>query len=86
MAKNEVVTSWRTYNKKDDKGEPDKRWRDDLDKYWSDTIWQRTAQDRLIWRQLLRSSSNHGTIQLPNDDDDYWQMFFCTLSQEHDLI
>ena len=23
-------------------------WTDDLDKYWSDTIWQRTAQDRLI--------------------------------------
>ena len=22
-------------------------WRDDLDKYWSDTIWQRTTQDRL---------------------------------------
>ena len=28
-------------------GRPAKRWRDDLDKYWSDTIWQRTAQDRL---------------------------------------
>ena len=27
------------------------RWRDDLDKYWSDTIWQRTAQDRLTWRR-----------------------------------
>ena len=24
-----------------------KRWRVDLDKYWSDTIWQRTAQDRV---------------------------------------
>ena len=22
-----------------------------LDKYWSDTIWQRTAQDRLTWRR-----------------------------------
>ena len=22
-----------------------------LDKYWSDTIWQRTAQDRVIWRR-----------------------------------
>ena len=27
------------------------RWRDDLDKYWSDTIWQRKAQDRVVWRQ-----------------------------------
>ncbi len=30
---------------------PAKRWRDDLDKYWSDTIWQRTAQYRVIWRR-----------------------------------
>ena len=38
--------------RKDDKaGRPAKRWRDDLDKYWSDTIWQRTAQDRVIWRR-----------------------------------
>ena len=22
-----------------------------MDKYWSDTIWQRTAQDRLNWRR-----------------------------------
>ena len=27
-----------------------KRWRADLDKYWRDTIWYRTAQDRLTWR------------------------------------
>ena len=27
------------------------RCRDDLDKYWSDTIWQRKAQDREIWRR-----------------------------------
>ena len=32
-------------------GGPAKRWRDDLDKYWSDTIWQRTAQDRINWRR-----------------------------------
>ena len=24
---------------------------DDLDKYWSDTTWQRTAQDNVIWRR-----------------------------------
>ena len=30
--------------KKRRQGRPAKRWRDDLDKYWSDTIWQRTAQ------------------------------------------
>ena len=35
--------------KKRRQGRPAKRWRDDLDKYWSDTIWQRTAQDRVIW-------------------------------------
>ena len=44
------VTTWRPYDKKRLQGRPAKRWRDDLDKYWSDTIWQRTAQDRVIWR------------------------------------
>ena len=44
------VTSWRPYDKKRRQGRPAKRWRDDLDKYWSDTIWQRTAKYRVIWR------------------------------------
>ena len=30
-------------------------WRDNLDKYRSDSIWQRTAQDRLIWRQHVEA-------------------------------
>ena len=30
---------------------PAKRWRDDLEKYWSDTIWQKKAQDRLTRRR-----------------------------------
>ena len=42
------VTTWRPYDKKRRQGRPAKRWRDDLDKYW---IWQRTAQDRVIWRR-----------------------------------
>ena len=41
------VTTWRPYDKKRRKGRPVKRWRDDLDKYWSNTIWQRTARDNL---------------------------------------
>ena len=41
------VNTWRQYEKKKRRGRPAKRWRDDLDKYWSDTIWQRTAQNRL---------------------------------------
>ena len=45
------VTAWRPYDKKRRQGRPAKRWRDDLDKYWSDTIWQRIAQDRVIWRR-----------------------------------
>ena len=45
------VTTWRPYDKKKRQGRPAKRWRDDLDKYWMDTIWQRTAQDRVIWRR-----------------------------------
>ena len=39
------VTAWRPYDKKRRQGRPTKRWGDDLDKYWSYTIWQRTAQD-----------------------------------------
>ena len=46
----ECVTTWRPYDKKRWQGRPAKRRRDDLDKCWSDTIWQRTAQDRLTWR------------------------------------
>ena len=45
------VTTWRPYDKKRRQGRPAKHWRDDLDKYWSDTIWLRTAQDRVIWRR-----------------------------------
>ena len=43
------VTTLIPYDKKRRQGRPPKRWRDDLDKYWSDTIWQRTAQDRVIY-------------------------------------
>ena len=48
-------TAWRPYEKKIRQGRPAKRWRDDLDKYWSDTIWQRTAQDRVIWRRHVEA-------------------------------
>ena len=41
-----------------------------LDRYCLDTIWQRTAQDRLTGGGMLRPSPNHGTLRLPNDDDD----------------
>ena len=40
------VTTWKTYDTKWRQGRPAKR--DDLDKYWSDTIWQRKAQDGLF--------------------------------------
>ena len=40
------VTTWRPCDKK----RPAKQWRDELNKYWSDTIWQTTTQDRLTWR------------------------------------
>ena len=49
------VTTWRPYDKKRRQGRPAKRWRDDLDKYWSDTIWQRKAQDRVIWRRHAKA-------------------------------
>ena len=40
-----------SYDKKMRQGSPAKRWRDDLDKYWSDTSWQMIAQYRLTWRR-----------------------------------
>ena len=45
------VTTLMPYDNKRPQGRTAKRWRDALDKYWSDTIWQRTAQDRLTWRR-----------------------------------
>ena len=44
------VTTWRPYDKKRRQGRPAERWRPDLNKYWSDTTWQRTAHDRVTWR------------------------------------
>ena len=35
---------------------------------WSDTIWERTAQ--ALGGGMLSRSPNHGTLGLPNDDDD----------------
>ena len=45
------VTTWKPYDKKIRLVRPAKRWGHDLDKYWSNTIWQRAAQDRLTWRR-----------------------------------
>ena len=41
----------RPHDKKRRQVRPAKRWIDDLDKFWSDTIWKRTAQNRLTWRR-----------------------------------
>ena len=49
------VTIWRPYDKTKRQGRPANRWRDDLDKYWRDTIWQRTVQDRLTWRRHVEA-------------------------------
>ena len=49
------VTTWRPFDKKRRQGRPAKRWRDDLDTYWSDTIWQRKAQDMVIWRRHVEA-------------------------------
>ena len=65
------------HDKKGQQGRPAKRWRDDLDNFRRNTIWQRTARYtkyRLTWR-LTRLTPNHGTLYgCPNhfDDDDYY--------------
>ena len=64
------VTTWRPYDKRIRQGSPAKRWRDDLDKYWSDTIWQRTAQHRVTWiRHAEAIRPTNGTQRPPNDDE-----------------
>ena len=55
------VTTLIPYDKKRRQGRPAKRWRDDLDKYWSDTIWQRTAQDRVIYHDAKLEAVPHRT-------------------------
>ena len=62
------VTTWRPYDKKRRQGRPAKWWRDDLDKYWSDMIWQRTAQDRVIWRRHAEAFAQ------PRDTTAAWWM------------
>ena len=44
-------------------GRPAKRRRDDLDKYRSDTIWQRTAHDRLTWRRHADAYSGSSHLE-----------------------
>ena len=39
------------YHEKRRQGRPARRWRDDLDQYCSDTIRQKTAEDRVTWRR-----------------------------------
>ena len=48
--KNEVVLGRAHQPSKIWQGRPAKRWRDDMETYRRDTIWQRTGQDRLTWR------------------------------------
>ena len=44
------ITTSKPYGWKILRGRPAKRWRDDLDEYWNETTWQRTAQDRQTWK------------------------------------
>ena len=55
------ITTWKPYGRKRLRGRPAKRWRDDLDEYWNETTWQRTAQDRQTWKQHAEA---FGTIRL----------------------
>ena len=46
-----AITTWKPYDGKRSRGRAARRWKDKLDDYWEDTIWQRIAQDRQIWKQ-----------------------------------
>ena len=45
------ITTWKPYERERPRGRPEIRWRDELDVYWKDTIWQRIAQDRRMLKQ-----------------------------------
>ena len=44
------LTQWQPRDGKRSRGRQRKRWRDDLDKYWGHSTWQRVAEERHIWR------------------------------------
>ena len=52
------------------RGRAAKWWRDDLDKYWSDTIWQRRVNTGQLGGGMPRPLPTHGTLRLPNHYDD----------------
>ena len=54
------ITTWRPYGRKRLRGRPAKRRRDDLDEYWNETTWQRTAQDRQTWKQHAEEFYGYG--------------------------
>ena len=43
------MTEWTPRNGKRSRGRPNRRWRDELDKYWKTTTWGREAQNRNNW-------------------------------------
>ena len=45
------ITTWKPCERKRPRGRLARHWRDELDDYWKSTIWQRTAQDRQMWKQ-----------------------------------
>ena len=45
------VKTWKTYKEKWSNGTLVRWCRDNLDKYWKGTIWQRLAHDRQTWTQ-----------------------------------
>ena len=45
------VTDWHPRDGKRSRGRPSKRWRDDLDKYWTSVAWKGHAQNRAEWKQ-----------------------------------
>ena len=63
------VTTWRPYDKTRRQGRPAERWRYDLDTYWSDTIWQRTAPARVTWRRLAEAFAQPRDTRLPNNNN-----------------
>ena len=66
------VTTWRPYDKKRRQGRPAKRWSDDSGATRYGIGRHKTSR---LGDGMLRPAPNHGTLRLPNDDDDELYLF-----------
>ena len=58
------ITSWKPCRRKRSHGRPGKRWRDEIDTFWKDNIWQRGPQDRQTWKWRTTKAHSSWTLMM----------------------